>query len=601
MSWTNLRDYLGALRGEHDLVEVEVPVDASLELPEIHRRVIAAGGPALLFRNVRGSPFSCATNLFGSAKRIELAFGPRPKRFLKELAGVAEALLPPTIAKLWGARGLAAEALRIGLKRRSWGPVLECRSEPSDLKKLPATKSWREDGGPFLTLGLVYTEHPDGGKSNLGLYRMQIFDEGHTGIHWQIGKGGGFHYAEAEARRQALPLTVHLGGPPGLVLAAAAPLPEGVPEIMLASLIQGERLAVTRVDGHPHPLIAEAEFALTGLVEPNERRLEGPFGDHYGYYSLAHEYPVFECRTMHHRRGAIFPATVVGKPRQEDFFLGDYLQELLSPLFPLVMPTVRDLWAYGETGYHPLAAAVIRERYSREAMVSAFRILGEGQLSLTKFLLAIDKPLNLRDFRGVLEHILARVHWETDLYVFSHLSMDTLDYSGPAVSKGSKGVLLGLGEPSRELPQGYTGALPAGAEEAMAYCAGCLVVQGPSFQADREYPARLARDGAVSGWPLVVLTDRARKAVASDLNFLWTTFTRFEPAADIHAASTRIVRHHLSYTGPLVIDARMKPWYPSELFCDEVTAETVTRRWRDYFPGHQVEMGDSGQASLAKG
>src|SRR5678816_4025633 len=273
-------------------------------------------------------------------------------------------------------------------------------------------------------------------------------------MHWQIGKGGGFHYAVAEAKGEGLPVTVVLGGPPALILAAVAPLPENVPELMLASLIAGERLATCPGPGR-EALIAEAEFALIGSVPPKVRRPEGPFGDHYGYYSLRHDYPVFEVQALAHRRDAIYPATVVGKPRQEDFFIGDLLQELLSPLFPLVMPAVRALWSYGETGYHSLAAAVVKQRYKREAMASAFRILGEGQLSLTKFLLVTDRHVDVRNFRTTLEHILARTHPETDLYVFSNLSMDTLDYTGPAVNEGSKGVWMGLGDPIRDLPREF--------------------------------------------------------------------------------------------------------------------------------------------------
>src|SRR5205814_2647689 len=227
-------------------------------------------------------------------------------------------------------------------------------------------------------------------------------------------------------------------GPPALLLAAVAPLPENVPEMMLASLLLGERLKTCSGPG-PHPLVASAEIALLGRVAPRVRRPEGPFGDHYGYYSLRHDYPVFEVQALTHRRDAIYPATVVGKPRQEDFYIGDLLQELLSPLFPLVMPAVERLWSYGETGYHSLAAAVVKQRYGREAMASAFRILGEGQLSLTKFLLVTDRPVDLRNFKATLEHLLTRTHPETDLYVFSNLSMDTLDYTGPAVNQGSKG------------------------------------------------------------------------------------------------------------------------------------------------------------------
>jgi 3-polyprenyl-4-hydroxybenzoate decarboxylase len=415
-------------------------------------------------------------------------------------------------------------------------------------------------------------------------------------MHWQIGKGGGFHYAAAESRGEALPATVLLGGPPALILAAIAPLPENVPELMLASLIAGGRLDLAAAPlGHPHPLVAGAEIALLGEVAPRKRRPEGPFGDHYGYYSLTHDYPVFRVRALARRRDAIYPATVVGKPRQEDFFIGDLLQELLSPLFPLVMPAVVDLWSYGETGYHSLAAAVVRERYRREAMASAFRILGEGQLSLTKFLLVTDRPVDLRDFPATLEHVLARTDPRTDLYVFANLSMDTLDYTGPKVNEGSKGVWLGLGDPVRELPREFRPAQPPppGTGEVRPFCAGCLVVGAPPYAEDPGAAARLAAHPAFAGWPLLVVTDEPRRAAASPINFLWTTFTRFEPAADIHAAAVAVERNHLAYTPPVAIDARLKPGFPAELACDPDTAATVDRRWREYFPGGGVEMGDS--------
>jgi 3-polyprenyl-4-hydroxybenzoate decarboxylase len=334
-------------------------------------------------------------------------------------------------------------------------------------------------------------------------------------------------------------------------------------------------------------------------VPAGVRRPEGPFGDHYGYYSLRHDYPVFEVEYTARRRDAIYPATVVGKPRQEDFFIGDLLQDLLSPLFPLVMPGVRSVWSYGETGYHALAGAVVQNRYRREAMASAFRILGEGQLSLTKFLLVTDQPVDLRDFRRTLTHILARSRFETDLYVLSNLSMDTLDYTGPDVNLGSKGVLLGLGEPVRDLPaEVSSAATPAGIDHLEVFCPGCLVVDGPSYASEPNAAKRLAAAASFSQWPLIVLTDDARRATASPMNFLWMTFTRFEPAADIHAATQRVVRHHVSYTAPIVIDARMKPPYPKELFCDEETAALVDRRWKEYFPDGGVEMGDSDRGHL---
>ncbi len=608
MFFPDLRSFLNRLERDGNLVTIEVPVDPYLEAAEIHRRVIAAGGPALLFTSVKGSDFRLVTNLFGTARRAELAFGDRPLLLIKRLVRLLETMMPPTPRKLWGARDMGLELLKVGTRRVPRGPVTERVTADVRLDRLPVTTSWHEDGGPFITLPLVYTTHPEkpghppsrsvGAAGNLGIYRMQVHDARTTGMHWQIGKGGGYHYAVAEGSGQSLPVTVFLGGPPALILAAVAPLPENVPELLLASLIAGERLG--QVEGFgTHPLVAEAEFALIGDVPPHVRAPEGPFGDHYGYYSLRHDYPVFSVRRLAHRGDAIFPATVVGKPRQEDFYIGDLLQVLLSPLFPMVMPAVEALWSYGETGYHSLAAAIVKQRYRREAMASAFRILGEGQLSLTKFLFVTDRDVDLKDFRATLEHILARTNPETDLYVFSNLSMDTLDYTGPQVNEGSKGVWLGLGDPVRDLPREFSSpTLPSGVTDVRVFCGGCLLVGGPPYASEPTAPVRLAADPALAGWPLVIVTDEPRRASASAMNFLWTTFTRFEPAADIHAASRAIVRNHVAYRGPVVIDARIKPWYPKELACRDDIAARVTERWNEYFPSRRVEMGDSEKAHL---
>ncbi|HEY6506863.1 MAG TPA: UbiD family decarboxylase, partial [Vicinamibacterales bacterium] len=353
MSFPDLRAFLAQLEREGSVVTVDAPVDPHLEVAEIHRRVIAAGGPALLFTNVKGADHRLVTNLFGTARRAELAFGERPLRLIKRIVDLVETLMPPTPAKLWGARDVGLDLLKVGMKRVSAGPVTERVTSDVRLDRLPAITSWPEDGGPFITLPLVYTTHPTKHGHNLGMYRMHVHDRRSTGMHWQIGKGGGYHYAVAEALGQALPATVMLGGPPALMLSAIAPLPENVPELMLASLIAGHRLRQVGGVG-AHPIVADAEFALVGEVQPGVRKPEGPFGDHYGYYSLQHDYPVFNVKQVAHRADAIFPATVVGKPRQEDFFIGDLLQDLLSPLFPVVMPAVETLWSYGETGYHSL-------------------------------------------------------------------------------------------------------------------------------------------------------------------------------------------------------------------------------------------------------
>jgi UbiD family decarboxylase len=595
---TDLRTFLAVLRQHGELVEIDAEVDPDLEAAEIHRRVIAAGGPALLFRRVKGSPWPAVTNLFGTQRRVQLAFGPRPEALVKQLAAAPHTLLPPSLGKLWQHRDLLGSLLKVGRKTVRNAPLLACQDTPPQLSRLPLLRTWSEDGGPFVTLPLVYTEHPAGLGSNLGMYRIQRFDDDTTGLHVQIGKGGGFHLAAYEQLGRPMPVHVTIGGPPALILSAIAPLPENVPEVLLTSLLLGQRLRTTRSPHSPLPLFADAEFTIVGEVRPGERRPEGPFGDHYGYYSLQHDYPLLRAKALLHRQDPILCATVVGKPRQEDFFLGDYLQDLLLPLAKVAMPSVLDLWSYGETGYHSLSAAVVQERYGREAMQSAFRILGEGQLSLTKFLLLTDRRVDLRDFRATLTHVLARADFRSDLYVFGSLSMDTLDYAGPAVNKGSKGVLLGLGEPRRTLPGEFSGALPAPFARAAVFCPGCLCVDGPSYAADPHAASTLARQPALADWPLVVLVDDAAQASRSAMNFLWTTFTRFEPAADLHSRHAELVRNTAVYTPPIVIDARMKPNYPKELFCDPDTRRLVERRWREYFPAGKVEMGDSDRAHL---
>jgi UbiD family decarboxylase len=596
----DLGAFLRLLARERELVEVACEVDPDLELAEVHRRVIAAGGPALLFRRVTGCDFPLVTNLFGSARRIALAFGGDPARLMAEIARLPQELVPPTPGKLWAKRALFLRLGKIGAKAARRGPVNEVVEAPR-LTRMPALKTWKRDGGRFLTLPLVSTQHPETGVPNLGMYRIQVYDDATTGLHMQIGKGGGFHLAAAERAGQPLPVAIHLGGPPALVLAAIAPLPENVPETLVASLALGERLRLVHDPRSALPLFADAEVALVGEVRAGERRPEGPFGDHYGYYSETHDYPVFHCTAVHRRAAPVVPATVVGKPRQEDFFLGDYLQERLAPLFPLAMPSVRDLWSYGETGYHSLAAAVVHERYRREAMSAAFRILGEGQLALTKFLLVTDRAVDLRDFRAVLTHVLERADFRTDLFLLANLSMDSLDYAGPRINEGGKGVLLGLGEPIRALPREFHGAPRLPVRATQVFAPGCLVVEGPAYTAaDAECALvrLIAADPAFADWPLLVLTDDAARAARSTINFLWTTFTRFDPGRDVHARGVELVHAHASFTPPILIDARAKPGYPEELFCDPDTAALVARRWKEYFPRGGVEMGDSDRGHL---
>lgn len=583
----NLRDFLEILQREQQLLIIDTEVDPYLEIAEIHRRVIARGGPALLFSNVKGSAFPVVTNLFGTSLRLELAFGGRPLEFVRELVDLLETMLPPSWNTLWQSLPLLRQGLKIGLKKTRRAPVLEQLQRPARLSEIPMLTSWHSDGGPFVTLPLVYTEHPNGRGHNLGMYRIQRFDDQTTGIHWQIHKGGGFHYHEAEKLGQALPMTLYIGGPPALMLAAIAPLPEDIPELMLASLLQGDKLGMAVDPLGGHNLVAEAEFAIKGIVPPSLRRPEGPFGDHYGYNSLQHDYPVFQTTHLYHRKNAIYPATVVGRPKQEDYFIGDFLQDLLSPLFPLVMKGVRQLKTFGETGFHCLAAARVTDRYPREAFAAGLRILGEGQLSLTKFLIITDGDIDIADFEKLWTHVLERIHWDQDLFVFANVSQDTLDYTGPSVNKGSKAMMMGLGrEKRRDLPRLFSGTLPEYCTKPKPFLPGTLVVEGKAYDKHSDLAEKLAKHADLAEWPVIVLVDSADEATANMQEFLWTLFTRFEPAADIHSADQSVRRFHVGLTPPIVFDCRMKPWYTEVLKVDTPTRELVDRKIGKMIPAH---------------
>jgi 4-hydroxybenzoate decarboxylase subunit C len=582
----NIGSFLEILKREGELLVVEAPIDPNLELAEIQRRVVAQQGKALLFTKVKGTGFPVAINLFGKRRRIDLAFGEEPGRFFRRVAEATEILAAPSVSKVWNFRDLAGTVLRLGIKNCKSGPILDCGINPARLKLLPQIQSWPMDGGAFLTLPLVYTEHPRSGKPNIGMYRNQIFDDSTAGMHFQIQRGIGFHYHEAEKMGIPLPANVFLGGPPALILAAIAPLPENIPEAVLASLLLGKKLNLIRDSSiSPLPLIAETEFALIGRIPPGVRRIEGPFGDHYGYYSLAHPFPVFEVDRICHRKNAVFPATVVGRPRQEDHYIGEYLQELFSPIYPLVMNGVQDVWAYNDAGMHPLASAVVRDRYPREAFMAALRILGEGQLSLTKFLMITDAPIPVRQFRVFLTHVLERADFASDLFVFSPVSQDSLDYTSGKVNMGSKAILMGLGEPRfvlRATPKIDLKSPRFRSQK--VFTPGVLVVEGPAWQQQDSVVEQLLDEEAVQPFRIVCLVDDAAACVRDEASFLWTVFTRFEPAADIHARHASLQRFHVQLSAPLVIDCRMKPWYPPEVQPLPETVARVDALWPSLFP-----------------
>jgi 3-polyprenyl-4-hydroxybenzoate decarboxylase len=299
---------------------------------------------------------------------------------------------------------------------------------------------------------------------------------------------------------------------------------------------------------------------------------------------MAHEFPVFEVDRLYHRRDAIFPATVVGRPPQEDHYIGEYLQDLFSPVFPLVMNGVIAVWAYDEAGMHPLAAAVVRERYRKEAFMAALRILGEGQLSLTKFLLVTDARISLKEFRPLLAHILERADFTSDLFIFSHVSQDTLDYSSRTVNEGSKAILMGLGEKRFEL-QGEPRAEfhNSAFRDQKVFAPGVLVVAGPVWRDNDGVVQQLLQEEAVKPFRLVCLVDDAAACVRDQASFLWTVFTRFEPAADIYGCDPQLRRYHVSLSPPIVFDCRMKSWFPPVLETDPETSKRIDALWSRIF------------------
>lgn len=585
-------DFVKLLQSEKEIHVIRELVDPNLELAEIQRRVVAKKGPALLFTNVKGTKFPVATNLYGSEKRIHLAFGPKPVQNIQRLAKLAKEIFPPRFSRLWKDRSLGLLPFQVGLKRIRGGEILH-----SDLgqntEALPKLVSWPEDGGPFVTLPLVYTQHPKHGSGNLGMYRVQLFGDGTVGMHIQIHRGGGFHYYEAEKEGLGLPAHVYVGGPPALTIAAVAPLPEEIPELVFASFLMGEKLRLTEKKSiSPYPIVSDADFAIIGNIPPKKRKPEGPFGDHYGYYSLLHDYPYMEISHVLHRKDAIWAATVVGRPPQEDHYIAEFLQDLLSPLFPLVMPQVLGVWAYEESGVHSLAAAIVKERYFREAFMGALRILGEGQLSLTKCLLVTNEMVNLKNFSETFRVIVERCDPRTDLFIFSNISQDTLDYTSGTVNKGSKMLFLGITEGNKEpkfphLRKTFTESFKdTRFSEPVVFLPGVLVVKGTKFFADDNLAKSLLNEN-LNGFHYVFLVDDSKDATKTDSDFIWTMFTRMEPASDVHS-KTNVYKNHIAFEPPVVFDCRMKPWIPKVLVPNPETTKSVDQKFQsiiDSLPG----------------
>ena len=582
MGYRSLNECAADLENRGQLVRVESLVDARLEVAAIQRRVYEAGGPALLFTNVRGCRFPMLGNLFGTIDRTRFLF----RDTLTAVRGLVDLKVKPPAALRhpWKYRGIPLAALHLLPRRVRSGPILK---HQTTLKQLPQLVSWPKDGGAFITLPQVYTEDPDCpglAKSNLGMYRVQISGNSYepdreVGIHYQIHRGIGVHHAAAIRRGEPLRVNVFVGGPPAMAVAAVMPLPEGLPELAFAGALGGRRVRmVPSANGLAMP--AECDFVLSGTIDPFATKPEGPFGDHLGYYSLRHNFPVMKVERVYHRDGAIWPFTSVGRPPQEDTSFGELIHELTGPLVPTVLPGVHAVHAVDAAGVHPLLLALGSERYvpyaanrrPQELLTQANAILGQGQMSLAKYLLIAAKEdapdLDIHDIEGFLRHVLERVDWAEDLHFQTRTTIDTLDYSGHGFNQGSKLVIAAAGPKRRDLPTALPAGLrlPSGFHAPRLAMPGMVVIEGPPFHPgadDQDHEigrfCRQVEPGAGLGdFPMVVVADDSEFASRSLKNFLWVAFTRSNPAADIDGVGASSHQKHWGCAGPLVIDARIK-------------------------------------------
>ena len=602
MGYASLKDCVDDLERTGQLRRVEVEVDAHLEAAEIQRRVFRTGGPALFFPRVKGCRFPMVSNLFGTMDRARFIF----RDSLEKIRRLVELRADPGAAwkRPWRYAGVPLTLLRTRPRRVAGGPVFAGQVEVGDL---PQLQCWPDDGGAFITLPQVYSEDPERpgpAHSNLGMYRIQLSGGQYepnreVGLHYQIHRGIGVHHAAAIRRGEILRVNVYVGGPPAMTLAAVMPLPEGMSELAFAGALGGRRVRLADQKGWPLPVHADADFCLMGEVDPEIRKPEGPFGDHLGYYSLAHSFPVLRVRRIYHRRDAIWPFTVVGRPPQEDSVFAALIHEMTGPLISSVLPGVQAVNAVDAAGVHPLLLALGSERYTpfedrqapQELLTQANAILGQGQLSLAKYLLSAavqdDPRLDVRDVSAFLQHVLARVDWRRDLHFQTQTTMDTLDYSGSGLNRGSKLVVAAVGRPRRTLPTALPPdlRLPQGFSDPRVCLPGVLAVRAPASTPDPEgMAAELAAfcsafraDDSLCAFPLVVLVDDSEFCSRSLDNFLWVTFSRSNPATDVGGIEAATVHKHWGCRGSLVIDARRKPQHAPVLVEDPQVTARVDR------------------------
>ncbi len=600
MGYNSLEACLNDLERTHQLIRIKEEVDPELEMAAIQLRVYEAQGPALLFENVKGSSFRAASNIFGTLERSRYIFRDtyRQVQTLITLKNdPAKGLRYPFRHLRTGWAALKA----LPLRDRGSKPVLQQEVKITDL---PLIRHWPKDGGAFITLPQVYSEDiekPGLFNANLGMYRIQLNGNEYDlnkeiGVHYQIHRGIGVHQAKSNQRGEPLKVSIFVGGPPAHTLAAVMPLPEGMSELNFAGLLAGRRFRYIYKDGYC--ISTEADFVITGELMAGATRPEGPFGDHLGYYSLTHEFPVLKVRNVYARRKAIWPFTVVGRPPQEDTSFGALIHELTGEAVPAEIPGLKEVNAVDAAGVHPLLLAVGSERYTpynatkkpAELLTIANHILGTGQLSLAKYLfIAADQrnSVTTHDIGAFFRYMLERVDLTRDLHFQTNTTIDTLDYSGTGLNEGSKLIVAAYGPAHRRLCT----EVPACLRYLKKITDPCMVLPGivalkaDSFQRyDKAQEEMQQIDEQLRSYktelhecPLLIICDDSLFTSKSLNNFLWVCFTRSNPSHDLYGIDSFIRFKHWGCNGPLLIDARIKPHHAPALESDPAVEKKIDR------------------------
>jgi 4-hydroxybenzoate decarboxylase subunit C len=607
-SFPALGEFLKYLESIGELHRIKVEIDPVLESTEIAIRALKQNKPALLFENPKGSKYPLAMNILASERRIELALGIHPEELGEKLIGFMERVIPPKLDFLFEQKSMVKRIISSRPKIVRGGVSQEIVDKPN-LTQLPIQKCWQDDGGRFITLGQVMTYDPITRKRNVGIYRMQMFDDSSTGMHWQIQKGGGFHYCHAQKLGKEFELAVALGSDPALLLASVAALPEGIDEVMFAGFLRGARIPMARGKTVSVDVPANAEFILEGKVSLTESKLEGPFGDHFGHYSAASEFPVFRLNAITHRRNPIYPGTVVGRPPMEDKFLGDATQQILGPLIRLIHPEIKSLWAYYEAGFHNLLVVEIEERYEKEAAKTAMSLMGEGQLSLTKCIVTVSAGVNPRDWNAVLREIRDNFDPHYDFIMIPKVPLDTLDFTSYKMNLGSKMVIDAT--KNRRAESEEQGAVTS--EQRVLDLSAlrskllsidrriidlnlvndCLLLVKVETPFDVPNESSSLSNGRIileKLLPLPELKDlKVIAVVSSDVDirdkdsYIWGIFTRFDCERDVIFTEQKLLGISPVYSGVMGIDATWKQGYQKTLSMDEKIVKLVDEKWDSYW------------------